>query len=162
MKTIIVAATLSCLLIGCDLGESFDRQAVTIEFALLSTSGMKRTAFTVPDTIIVRFRITNNSGKPLSYHYTGTPIILKILKAGSVVASSVDGMEFAQVIRGDVLQSGQSLGVDWRIPGMLPSGATDALQAGSYEAIALAGGVFDSFQVSHPGPIPFTMYPGGV
>ena len=162
MRPITIVAMSICLLAGCDLGDAIGHSAIQIDFTLLNTAGRRSVIFVGRDTITVHFALTNNSGKALPYHYTGTPIVLKITKADAAIATSVDGLVFVQIVRGGVLETGQSVVVDWRLPNATLSGQTSFLSPGSYQAVVLSSGMFDSFQMNRPEPIQFTVYAGNV
>ncbi len=149
------------LLPSCDPGTSPDADGVSVDFTLINVSGWRSTAFTIGDTIIVHFGLTNTSDGPLTYHYTGIPVVLKIKSGDSVVATSVDGLLFAQVVLGGVLASGQSMTYDWRGPNTPWNSQSIVLEPGIYHAEA-DGGVFGRISSSKPVPIQFVVYPGNI
>jgi hypothetical protein len=127
---------IAVFLAGCDLlspGSSAD-SAPNPSFTLTDTLGRSTSQFHTGEDFYMYFSLRNTTGDTLTYYHTGPSIIFSILKGDSLVATSVDGMAFPQVVIGDVVPPGDTLRARWRAPSSPARVEKLILAPGSYEA----------------------------
>ena len=136
MKRLISLLLIAALLAGCDLlnpgssGESSANPSLT----LTDTLGRSTWRFHTGEDFYMYFSLRNTTGDTLTYYHTGPSIIFSILKGDSLVATSVDGMAFPQVVIGDIVPPGDTLKAWWRAPSSPARVEKLVLAPGSYKA----------------------------
>ncbi len=154
----VVALLPILLLRTCDSGTSApDYGKVTVAFAISDTLGKPASSFHSGEDFDMSFSVHNGSGGTLSYFYTGVPVILEIFAADTLVATSVDGYIFTQVIRNGTLPDGGSYSITWRAPSTKARVNHLVLQPGAYEARVSHGSFFSEFTLTQTPAVPFTV-----
>jgi len=143
-------------LIGCnDEDSSVMFNGINTQFKLYDTNGVEKTIFSSGDDFEIRFFIANLSGRDLSYHYTGIPVTFEIQQNDSIVATSVDGLAFPQVILGDEVKNGETYKASWIAPNSPAREPKISLPVGNYKALVKHYGFFDKFHIKESTPIEF-------
>ncbi len=136
MKSWISFMLIAFLFAGCDLlspGPSGD-STQNPSFTLSDTLGRSTSQFNTGEDFDMYFSLRNTTGDTLTYYHSGPSIIFSILKGDSIVATSVDGMAFPQVVIGDVVPPGDTLKARWTAPNSPARVEKLILPPGSYEA----------------------------
>ena len=94
------------------------------------------------DDFNLNFTITNNTGRDLTFHHSGPPVIFRLETDDSLVASSTDGLVWAAVILEGTLAHGESYSTTWRAPNTPWSGKHIIPRPGQYRATVRAGCFF--------------------
>lgn len=105
----------------------------------------------------MRFELTNNSGKDLIYDYTGVPVIFEIHQNDSIIATSVDGYLFPEVILRDTINNNETYHFNWIAPNTPVKGTKIILQAGNYQAFVKHSAFFGNFRYKETLPIGFVI-----
>lgn len=159
MKALIILCCIALFAVGCDIGDPFPFDGISITFAVTDTLGKKTSYLLVGEPFELHFTLTNSTGSDLTYHYTGPPVVLRVQIGDSTVASSVDGLAWVMIVRQGMLASGGSYSVTWRAPNTPWSGRQITLLPGQYYAGVQTNGFFDKFRLQPVAPIGFTIYP---
>ncbi len=130
---------------------------ISTNFKLLNANGKESTSFKSDENFQMKFSVTNLSGNMLSYHYTGVPVIFGIVQNDSVVATSVDGLTFAQVVLGGSIKNGDTYRINWTAPYSPGRQSKFILSPGKYEAVVIHKRFFDNYQLKSTEPIEFTV-----
>lgn len=136
MKSWILFMLIAVIFAGCDLlspgssGESSTNPSLT----LTDTLGRSTSLFHTGENFDMYFSLRNTTGDTLTYYHTGPSVIFSILKGDSLVATSVDGMAFPQVVIGNIVPPGDTLKAWWRAPNSPARVEKLILAPGSYEA----------------------------
>ncbi|MGD8782734.1 MAG: hypothetical protein PVH88_27735 [Ignavibacteria bacterium] len=130
---------------------------ISIQFSLHNTGGDETTVFKSGEDIEMRFFITNMSGKDLSYHYTGVPLIYEIYNSDTVFATSIDGLVFPQVVIGNEIKYGETYQSKWLGPNAPYREPQIQLPVGKYKAYVKHGSFFDDYQIKETSAIEFTI-----
>jgi len=130
---------------------------VQAEFTMTDDTGAAVTAVASGQTFILTASIRNPIGGGRPYTHTGPAFTFDIVRDGAVVASSVEGLVWAQVVLLDTLKSGATDVHRWRAP-WPPTGTKPILlPAGSYSAHPVSRyGFTDGFVLRVP-DLPFTV-----
>ena len=156
MKKIYFFLFVLLLLISCnneDSGLMFN--GIDTQFKLYDSNGVEKTIFKSGDDFEMRFLLVNLSGRDLSYHYTGIPVTFEIYQNDSIVATSVDGLTFAQVILGGALKNGESFKANWMAPNSPARDPKLILPVGNYKAFVKHYGFFDNSKLKESSPVEF-------
>jgi hypothetical protein len=158
MKKIYFFLFILIPLISCNEEDSsLMFNGVYTQIKLYDTNGVEKTIFKSGEDFEMRFFVTNQSGMDLSYHYTGIPVTFEIHQNDSVVATSVDGLTFAQVILGSSVKNGETYIANWLAPNSSARDPKISLKAGNYKAFVKHYGFFDKFQIKETSPTEFTV-----
>ncbi len=130
---------------------------LTANFFVTDSAGKVETHFASGESIDMSFSMVNSSRDTLVYYGSpGPPVVFRIVKNGAVVATSIDGYAFPQVVVGRVLLPGDSLTGHWRGPTTPAQTPRVVLQPGTYQAEV----VFPDFRkktVNPVGPVTFVV-----
>jgi len=111
---------LSLLIVtGCGIVDSNSNLKINNpSFTITDTTGFSKTTFSPGEHFDLTFAYINTTKKTLTYvrGSSAPPVIFEILKDDSVIASSVDGYSFAQVILGGYLTPKDTLKGQWQAP----------------------------------------------
>jgi hypothetical protein len=156
MKIIYFLLLALIFLVACNEdNSSVGVNGVTTKFKLYDTNGVEKTTFKSGDDFEMRFLLVNLTGRDLSYHYTGIPVTFEIYQNDSIVATSVDGLTFAQVILGDALKNGESFNANWMAPNSPARDPKLILPVGHYKAFVKHYGFFDNSKLKESSPVEF-------
>gem|GEM_PF-2784206 len=110
-----------------------------LSFVLTDTTGYPKSIFSRGEQFNLSFAYINTTADVMTYvkGSSAPSVIFEILKNDSVVASSVDGMGFAQVLIGGSLAPNDTLMGQWRAPNTPYQFPKVILSPGSYKARAL-------------------------
>jgi hypothetical protein len=131
---------------------------ITPQLKLFDTDGNEKTTFKRGENFEIRFSFTNSTGKDLTYHYTGVPVIFEIFRDDAYVCSSADGLVVAQVFLTKTLRNGETFQDIWLAPntvGTIPRERKIFLSAGNYKALVEYRFVFDNFSLEKTPPVTF-------
>lgn len=164
LSTKYLLVLITVLLIGCDIGtESGMQQSNSLSnadliavFKLADTTGQISTVFHSREMFDMSFSLTNTTEDTLTYHFSFPPVIFKILKNDTVVASSIDGFAFTMDIRTGYVAPGASLQGRWRAPNTGPQNPKVVLSPGMYEA-SVSFATFDQVRVNPVSRIAFSV-----
>ncbi len=157
MKTGMIF-TLVCFVVGCK-PLPVEYAGITTMLSIADTTGTPSATFHPGESFDLSFSLTNQSGADQSYHFTGVPVVFQILQGDSVVATSVDGLLFAQVVLGGGVRNGETFRASWRAPNTLGRDPKVVLPVGQYSANVLHGCFFDQYTVPPTTQIPFAVIP---
>lgn len=156
MKLIYFLLLAGIFLIACnEENSSVGVNGVNTQFKLYDSNGVEKTTFKSGDDFEMRFSLINLSGIDLSYHYTGIPIFFEIHQNDSIIATSVDGLSFPQVILGYELKNGEIFRDNWIAPNSSARDPKLILPAGNYKAYIKHYGFFDNIKLKESIPIDF-------
>ena len=158
MKIIYFLLLAGIFLIACNEdNSSVGVNGVNTQFKLYDSNGVEKTAFKSGDDFEMRFSLVNLSGRDLSYHYTGIPVFFEIHQNDSIIATSVDGLTFAQVILGAEVKNGGIFRDNWIAPNSSARDPKLILPAGNYKAFVKHYGFFDSVKLKESNPVEFVI-----
>jgi hypothetical protein len=140
-----------------DDNSSVGVNGVNTQFKLYDSNGDEKTIFKSGDDFEMRFLLANLSGRDLSYHYTGTPVFFEIHQNDSIIATSVDGLSFPQVILGDELKNGRIFRDKWIAPNSSARNPKLILPAGNYKAFVKHYGFFDNVKIKESSAVEFVI-----
>ncbi len=159
MKEIPAFALVAAILTGCGVvgPNSTGAYDITANFFVTDTAGGAATNFVPGENIDMSFSMVNNSRDTLIY-YGGPqpPVVFRILKNGAVIATSVDGYAFPQVVVGRALLPGDTLKGYWNAPTTPAQTKPVVLSPGTYKAEVLYP-EFKDKTVSPVAPITFSV-----
>lgn len=158
MKKIYFLFLAVIFLIACNEDHSsVGVNGVNTQFKLLDSNGVEKTIFKSGDDFEMRFLLVNLSGSDLSYHYTGIPVFFEIHQNDSIVATSVDGLTFAQVVLGGAVKSGEFYKANWLASNSPAGDPKLILPAGNYKAFVKHYGFFDNIKLKESSPVEFVI-----
>ena len=158
MKIIYFLLLAGIFLIGCNEdNSSVGVDGVNTQFKLYDSNGVEKTIFKSGDDFEMRFSLVNLSGRDLSYHYTGIPVFFEIHQNDSIIATSVDGLTFAQVILGGEVKNGAIFRDHWIAPNSSARDPKLILPAGNYKAFVKHYGFFDNVKLKESNPVEFVI-----
>jgi hypothetical protein len=158
MKMIYFLLLAGIFLIACNEdNSSVGVNGVNTQFKLYDSNGIEKTTFKSGDDFEMRFSLVNLSGRDLSYHYTGVPVGFEIRQNDSIIATSVDGMMFIQVILGGEVKNGDTFKVNWIAPNSPARDPKLILPAGNYKAFVKHYNFFDEGILKESSPIEFVI-----
>ncbi len=136
MKRGISLILIAVFFSGCDLltSSSGEKQDLNPGFTLTDTLGRNTGHFHPGENFDVSFSLRNTTGDTLTYYHTGPAVVFSIMKGDSIVATSIDGYLFPQVVIGTRLAPGDTLQAKWRAPNTPARPDTLVLAPGLYEA----------------------------
>ncbi len=106
IEAMVLMVSISFVLDGCDLLKINPNAAMnlTASFILIDTSGNVKPIIHTGESFGLSFMLINTTSDTITYRRgnTGPAVIFEILKNDSIVATSVDGYAFAQVVLGGV------------------------------------------------------------
>ena len=160
MKRIYFVSFVIIILIGFNTDDSVSIGAgITKQLKLFDTNGNEKTIFKRGEEFEMRFSITNFTGKDLTYHYTGVPVIFIIQQLDSTfVCSSVDGLMVAAVFLIKTLHNGETFETKWLAPNTvdtIPRERKIFLPVGNYKAVVEYRLVFDNMALEKTKPVKF-------
>jgi hypothetical protein len=156
MKIIYFLLLAGIFLIACNEdNSSVGVNGVNTQFKLYDSNGVEKTTFKSGDDFEMRFSLVNLSGRDLSYHYTGIPVFFEIHQNDSIIATSVDGLSFPQVILGDEVKNGETFSDNWVAPNSSARDPKLILPAGNYKAYIKHYGFFDNVKLKESSPVEF-------
>ena len=160
MKRIYFVSFVIIILIGFNTDDSVSIGAgITKQLKLFDTNGNEKTIFKRGEEFEMRFSITNFTGKDLTYHYTGVPVISEIHQDDAYICSSVNGLITAQVFLTKTLRNGETFKIKWLAPNTLANTIAREpkifLPAGNYKAVVEYRFVFDNFSLEETTPVTF-------
>ncbi len=148
--------TLVILVLGCN-SNPVGYSGFPTTFSVTDTTGRPASTFHPGDSFDISFAVSNQSGADQSYHYTGVPVVFQIVRGDSVVATSIDGFLFPQVVLGGRLRNGETYSASWRAPNTSARIPHLDLSAGDYEARILHGGFFEQYALPPTPAVPITI-----
>lgn len=156
MKTAL--ALIAILIAGCDIlkTKSDGNGGLTATFFLADTSGHIATVFHSGDEFVMSFSVVNTTNDTLTYHYSEPPVIFRILKDGSIVASSTDGYAFPMNVNAGFVAPGKALSGSWKAPNTPAQNPKVVLAPGTYEA-SVAFSQFEEAKVNPVSTITFSV-----
>lgn len=158
MKIIYYLFLAGIFLIACNEdNSSVGVIGVSTKFKLYDINGVEKTNFQSGDDFEMRFLLVNLSGKDLSYHYTGIPVFFEIHQNDSIIATSVDGLTFAQVILGGEVKNSGVFRNNWIAPNSSARDPKLILPAGNYKAVVKHYGFFDNVKIRESSPVEFVI-----
>ncbi|MCZ2269009.1 MAG: hypothetical protein LC124_09175 [Ignavibacteriales bacterium] len=158
MKIIYFLLLAGIFLIACNEdNSSVGVYDVNTQFKLYDSNGVEKTTFKSGDDFEMRFSLVNLSGRDLSYHYTGIPVFFEIHQNDSIIATSVDGLSFAQVVLGGEVKNGAIFRDNWIAPNSLARDPKLILPAGNYKAFVKHYGFFDRVKLKDSKPVEFVI-----
>ncbi len=134
MKVMSFLALVIFLLSGCDLVNTKSTWKLIPTFTLTDTTGQVRKIFHPGENFVMSYSVINTTSFTLDYYNTKPPVIFQVIKNDSVIASSIDGYAFAEVVRGGYLMPYGVLKATWKAPTTPPQYPKVILSPGSYEA----------------------------
>lgn len=162
IEAMVLMVSISFVLDGCDLLKINPNAAMnlTASFILIDTSGNVKPIIHTGESFGLSFMLINTTSDTITYRRgnTGPAVIFEILKNDSIVATSVDGYAFAQVVLGGVLPPRDTLSGYWKAPTTPAQYPKVILYAGAYEARFLLP-PFDNAKVSVTEQIRFSVSP---
>lgn len=124
-------------------------------FSIADTNGIPTTTFHSGESFDLSFAMVNTTNDTLVYYGSpGPAVVFRVMKGDSVVATSVDGYLFPQVVIARSLAPGDTLRGFWRAPTTPAQVNRVALAPGGYTA-DVSYPVFDKMPLERPSPIPF-------
>ncbi len=156
MKKILSLFAILILFTACEDGD-FNMNRIKSEFKLYDNNGIEKNIFQSGDDFEMRFELTNNSGKDLIYYYTGVPVIFEIHQNDSIIATSVDGYVFPEVVLSDTIKNNETYHFNLIAPNTPVRATKIILQAGNYQAYVKHSAFFVDFRYKETLPIPFTI-----
>ncbi|MBK9098404.1 MAG: hypothetical protein IPM14_09900 [bacterium] len=158
MKIIYFLLFAGIFLIACNEdNSSVGINGVNTQFKLYDSNGVEKTTFKSGDDFEMRFSLVNLSGRDLSYHYTGIPVFFEIHQNDSIIATSVDGLSFPQVILGDEVKNGGIFRDYWIAPNSSARDPKLILPAGNYKAFVKNYCFFDNVKIKETSPVEFVI-----
>lgn len=161
MKTAISLLLAVVIITGCSLlGRKSNRTSILAPtFTLTDTTGHVTTTFHSGEHFIMTFSLVNTSREGLSYRRGSTkpPVVFKIVRNDSTVATSIDGYAFAQVVLGGYLAVGDTLKGRWTAPTTPPQNPKVVLSPGSYKAKVVYPAFDQEVTVKPVSPVDFTV-----
>jgi hypothetical protein len=156
--TVMVLISLTAA--GCGLISSNANGKLTATFTLADSAGHPSTTFYSGDHFDMSFSLINTTADTLTYHRgsTAPPVIFEILRSDSVVATSIDGYAFVQVVLGGFVAPGDSLIGDWEAPNTPAQSPRVVLSPGSYQAKVLYP-AFEQTETNSVSTINFAIVP---
>lgn len=162
MKAIISFALLSILLAGCDLlkNKSNGNAVLSASFSLTDTTGKPMGIIHPSQQFDLSFLLINTTADTITFHRgnSGPSVTFQILKDDSIVATSVDGYAFLQVVLGGFVAPHDTLRAYWKAPTTPAQNPIVTLYPGSYEAKVLFP-TFDQVNVNPVSQIEFSVVP---
>lgn len=125
---------------GCGLVDSNSNLKMNNpSFTITDTTGHSKTTFSPDEHFDLSFAYINTTPFTLTYTRgsSAPPVIFEILKDDSVIASSVDGYSFAQVVLGGHMTPKDTLKGQWQAPNTLYQNPKAILTPGLYQARVL-------------------------
>lgn len=142
---------------GCKEESILMSNGITSSFELYDNDEVKKTIFKSGEDFKMIFMVTNLSGKDLYYGYTGVPVVFEIHQNDSTVATSTDGLVFAQVALKGTIKNGETFKADWLAPSSKGRIPKISLPAGNYKAYVKYGGFFIQSKIDKTPPIEFVV-----
>ncbi|GAB6283631.1 MAG: hypothetical protein STSR0008_24150 [Ignavibacterium sp.] len=144
MKKIYFLLLAGIFLIACNEdNSSVGVNVVNTQFKLYDINGVEKTTFKSGNNFEMRFLLVNLSGRDLSYHFTGTPVFFEIHKNDSIIATSVDGLLFPEVILYGEVKNGEIIRDKWIAPNSVARDPKLILSPGNYKAFVKHYAFFD-------------------
>ena len=133
---------------------------LTASFELTDTAGRAKPIIHSGESFGLSFRLINTTSDTITYRRanTGPVVIFEILRNDSIVATSVNGYAFAQVVLGGVLAPRDTLYGYWEAPTTPAQYPKATLYAGDYDARVLLP-PFDNAKISAAQQIGFPVSP---
>lgn len=129
---LVAAIITGCGVMGPDPAATYD---LTANFFVTDSAGKAETHFVSGESFDMSFSMVNNSRDTLVYYGSPQPpVVFRILKNGRVVATSIDGYAFPEVVVGRVLFPGDTLSGYWRAPTTPAQIPPVLLSPGTYQA----------------------------
>jgi len=147
---------------GCDLGERIPTPSESLQptFRMTDTTGRETNSFRFGEEFDVSFTVINTTGKTLTFYRgdSGPDVVFRILKADTLIASSIDGYVFLMVVTVGHLPSGETLQGLWRGPNTPARTPRLVLPPGIYTVQAFYP-QFDEVGVKKVSPMIFSVLP---
>jgi len=140
MKRLIIPGLFFLLSIGCNHNPvSTNNIYSNPSFTITNTRGVSSTIFTMGEQFNMSFQFINSYNYTLNYFRGSTepPVVFEILKNDNIIATSVDGYAFAQIVIGGSLAPGDTLKNQWTAPNTINQIPKVILTPGSYQAKVL-------------------------
>ena len=158
MKIIYFLLLAGIFLIACNEdNSSVEINGFNTQFKLYDSNGVEKATFKSGDDFEMRFSLVNLSGRDVSYHYTGLPVFFEIHQNDSIIATSVDGFSFIQVIIGDEVKNGDMFKANWIAPNTTARDPKIILPAGNYKAFVKHYCFFDNVKIKESSPVEFVI-----
>lgn len=157
MKILFIVCMASVTFRTCESGEPIVFDGLVIKLDVTDTTGRESRQFRPGESFDLRFSMTNMTGTPLSYEHTGPEVVLLVMAGDSLVASSVDGLMWVQVVQAGSLRNGDSFSLTWRAPNTPWTGRVISLDPGRYTAAVSVRARFDGVTPPVVTPIAFTV-----
>ena len=136
MKTSILSLILILLLVSCLEENDFNPQNITVNFSVSDTSGFEKHQFLKNEEFLVTFKVSNNSGKELSFYSSPPVVVYSVLKEDSIISRSTDEMIYIAIFSTSKLKDGDFFQDKWIGPNSLgrkDSGNIITLEKGFYQ-----------------------------
>ena len=146
---------------SCDSGLDLMTESgnVVTTLALADTNGLPQTTFHFGESFDFTFGITNLTQHAQTYHHTGPTVRFEIVQGDSILATSVDGLAWIQVVLEGSIPLGGSESATWRGPKPLGGNPYFKLYPGQYSARAKLGYYFEAVRPAAPPPVTFVVVP---
>ena len=159
MKSIMFIVFL-LLVFGCNSNQPVQNNSdISTSFTLSDTNGVSGTIFHSGESFDMHFVLHNFSGTEHTYTFTGYKVMFQIEQADSIIASSIDGYMFAQVLLSGKVKNGESFTSTWRAPNTVTQDPKIILPVGTYKARVLHKNFFNNYQVPATKEILFSIVP---
>jgi hypothetical protein len=158
MRSLLMLLLVPMFIRGCDpfvVSPVVPGTAVPV-LTLCDLNGRPSAVFRSGQDFEMRFSLANLSREDICYSYTAPEMVFKIFAGDSVVATSVDGWMFAQVIIGGCIRAGETYRSRWIAPNAPGREPRISLPPGIYTARAYHA-AFSDPRVQALRPVRFTV-----
>jgi hypothetical protein len=159
MRLIIIAMALGLAFYACDSfdGSGDDDTKLFKELTILDTLGNQKSSFMSGEEFQLRFTLTNQTRRDLTYHFTGFPVVFHVVQGDSVIATSTDGYIFPQVVLTGTLYRDSTIIYTWRAPNTPARESKIVLPPGQYTGRVLHGSFFVQFKAPNTDDVVFSV-----
>jgi hypothetical protein len=159
VKKYILSFLLLLGLYSCHVNDSTpDYTRIETQFKLYDTTGAEKYYFKSGEHFEMRFTALNSTGVDLEYQYSGFSSIFQIYHSDSLVCSSVDGINWVEIIKRDTVKNGHYYLGNWIAPYSYGPSLIRSLSPGEYKAKVLHYSLFKDYKLPDTEPINFVVY----
>jgi hypothetical protein len=159
VKRIALCLLVTLLVAACDkFPVGAGAGAVATALTLHTTAGAEARVFRSGEEFEMRFSLSNSMRSPLCAQYTPPELVFRIHAGDSLVASSVDGMAFPQVLLTVCVEAGQGISLRWNAPNAPGRSPAISLPPGEYTA-SVHHALYALAVVPRALPVAFTVAP---
>jgi hypothetical protein len=133
-------------------------QIVATTLTLRTLAGVQATQFHTGEKFEMRFSLTNLTRSSVCYSYTPPETVFRIYRGDSLIVTSVEGMQFPQVIQTDCVGSGEAISRSWADAPATALRSNLVLDPGTYTA-AVSHASYLAFGVQPASAVTFTIIP---